>query len=177
MIRIFVGLSLDETIIKPLSKLAGGIPGARWITPGNYHITLLFIGDIPENRAVEVNDVLTRLDHPPFAISIDGLGTFGHARPHTLWAGVTLTPDRAHLQKKIIHAIDELDLDIDHRKFIPHITLARLSDEPGHHLQNFITENSPFHGGTLMVRAATLYQSILSSEGSTYLKLMDYPLD
>jgi len=176
MIRLFVGLGLDQNITNSLSLLAGGIPGARWVGPESFHITLLFIGEVPENRAVEVNDGLSEIIHPAFSISIDGLGTFGHAKPHTLWAGVTLTPELDHLHRKVVHAIDELDLDIDHRKFIPHITLARLSDAPGRHLETFITENSPFHGGTQMIRSVSLIQSILSSEGSTYLKLMDYPL-
>ena len=46
MPRLFAGLEIPAEIGQTLSNLRGGLPGARWIDPENYHVTLRFIGDI-----------------------------------------------------------------------------------------------------------------------------------
>ena len=46
MPRLFTGLEIPAEIGQTLSDLRGGLPGARWIDPENYHVTLRFIGDI-----------------------------------------------------------------------------------------------------------------------------------
>ena len=46
MPRLFTGLEIPAEIGQTLSNLRGGLPGARWIDPENYHVTLRFIGDI-----------------------------------------------------------------------------------------------------------------------------------
>ena len=48
MPRLFTGLEIPEEVAQSLSLLRGGLPGARWIDPENYHITLRFIGDIDD---------------------------------------------------------------------------------------------------------------------------------
>src|SRR3954462_14100707 len=54
MPRLFVGLEIPAEIQQPLSFLRGGLPGARWIDPENYHITLRFIGDIDDRLAGDI---------------------------------------------------------------------------------------------------------------------------
>lgn len=54
MPRLFTGLSLPDNIVTVLSSVRGGLAGARWITPENFHITLRFIGDIDDSTAHEV---------------------------------------------------------------------------------------------------------------------------
>jgi 2'-5' RNA ligase len=49
MPRLFVGLEIPREVGQTLSLLRGGLPGARWIDPENYHITLRFIGDIDDS--------------------------------------------------------------------------------------------------------------------------------
>ena len=48
MPRLFTGLEIPREVAQSLSLLRGGLPGARWIDPENYHITLRFIGDIDD---------------------------------------------------------------------------------------------------------------------------------
>ena len=60
----------------------GGLPGARWIDPEFYHITLRFIGDIDERMAREVYEVLEEgRRREPLQITIDSLDTFGGGNP------------------------------------------------------------------------------------------------
>ena len=174
--RVFAGLGLPSAIASTLSKIEGGLPGARWISPDNYHITLTFIGEVPESKAVELNESLSKIVLPGFDIQIEGLGTFGHAKPHTLWAGVSVTPDLTRLQAKTTQAARDLGLDIEKRKFLPHVTLARLHDAPLDRLNAFISGNNPFHAGSFRLLTFTLFESTLTKDGANYSRLMDYPL-
>ena len=54
MPRLFTGLEIPQEIGHSLSSLRGGLPGARWIDPENYHVTLRFIGDIDDYIANEI---------------------------------------------------------------------------------------------------------------------------
>ena len=48
MPRLFTGVELPPDIGQALASLRGGLPGARWIDPENYHLTLRFIGDVDD---------------------------------------------------------------------------------------------------------------------------------
>ena len=61
MPRLFVGLEVPDEITSYLSRVRGGLPGARWVDPADYHLTLRFIGDIDRRIAREVEDELARL--------------------------------------------------------------------------------------------------------------------
>jgi RNA 2',3'-cyclic 3'-phosphodiesterase len=61
MLRIFTGLEVPEDVAQSLSMLRGGVQGARWIDPENYHLTLRFIGDVDDVTAHEVASLLGRV--------------------------------------------------------------------------------------------------------------------
>ena len=111
MPRLFTGLEIPSETALMLSMLRGGLRGARWIDPENYHITLRFIGDIDDRTADEVVDALDRIRRNPIEIRLDGLGSFGNGKPHAVWAGVQLTSALSELQseqERILHGLLEM---------------------------------------------------------------------
>jgi 2'-5' RNA ligase len=54
MPRLFTALEIPADVGQSLALLRGGLPGARWVDPGNYHLTLRFIGDVDDVLAREV---------------------------------------------------------------------------------------------------------------------------
>ena len=80
MARLFTALEIPATAGFQLSLLKGGLPGARWIDPANYHVTLRFIGDIDGRTADEVAAALDRVYRPPFVLSLRGLHCFASGR-------------------------------------------------------------------------------------------------
>ena len=109
MPRLFTALEVPAAIAFSLSLLRGGLPGARWIDPENYHITLRFIGDIDEPTADEIAHALARVDRPGFDLSLEGLGAFGSRKPHSLFAGVKVSPALRDLQAEQERIIQRLD--------------------------------------------------------------------
>ena len=54
MPRLFTGVEVPPSIGQSLAMMRGGLPGARWIDPENYHLTLRFIGDLDDALAGEI---------------------------------------------------------------------------------------------------------------------------
>src|SRR5205085_1902113 len=84
MPRLFTGLEIPSEIAQHLASLRGGLPGARWIDPENYHSTLRFIGDVDDVTAHEVASLLGRVHRHRFELRIEDLTSFGGRRPRAL---------------------------------------------------------------------------------------------
>ena len=65
MPRLFTGLEIPPSVAQSLDMMRGGLPGARWIDPENYHLTLRFIGDIDDALAHEIAGMLGRVQRRP----------------------------------------------------------------------------------------------------------------
>src|ERR1700690_4628716 len=101
MLRLFVGIEFPPELKLRLSLLCSGIAGARWVDPGNFHLTLRFIGEVDEGTAADVDEALLRLKARPFSIQLAGVGGFGDQKLRTLWVGVEREPGLLALQGKI----------------------------------------------------------------------------
>src|SRR5579863_7821095 len=101
MLRLFVGIEFPPELKLHLSRLQCGIAGARWVDPGNFHLTLRFIGEVDEGTAADVDDALSRLQAKRFGLQLAGVGTFGGDKLRQLWVGVEREPALSTLQSKI----------------------------------------------------------------------------
>jgi len=110
-------------------------------------------------------------------LELDGLGIFGGAKPHTLWAGIRRAPALLHLQERVEAAILRTGLPVEGRKFTPHVTLARCRGAPAERLQDFILGHSPFRSQPFAVERFVLFQSHLGRTGALYEPLVHYPLN
>ena len=79
MPRLFTGLETPaERSRRSLATLRGGLHGARWIEPENYHVTLRFIGEVDDvPRAARSLSLLTRVRRAPFELRLEDLNSFG----------------------------------------------------------------------------------------------------
>ena len=176
MIRLFVALEIPPGLRERLVLLQGGVPGARWMTTDQLHLTLRFIGDVPESTARDVDDALSTIRAPSFVLELAGAGEFGGKMPRALWTGVRPNEGLVHLQRKIETALQRLGLPAEVRKFTPHVTLARLKNAPRPKVMEFITHQALFASGPFKVEQFALFSSQLSSGGSIYRVEREYPL-
>lgn len=177
MIRLFVALELPPAIRDRLTLLRGGIPGARWIDGTSMHLTLRFIGEVDRGTFMDVEAALSRIDAPGFTLQLRGLDQFSSGkRPRTLWAGIARNPALLHLQAKVDSALSRIGVPGDRRKFLPHVTLARLHDADRARLRRYLEANAAFWSEPFPVDSFTLYSSWLGNEAAHYRAEAEYPL-
>lgn len=177
MPRLFTGLEIPYDVQLALSLKRGGLYGARWIDPENYHITLRFIGDVDNRVANEVSDELDRLSHSDgFRIRLDHLGSFGGDRPRALFAGVESNPALERLQAAHERVLRRLGLEAEARKFVPHVALARLRGSAAIDVAEFIHQAGKFTPLEFTVGRFVLFSSRNSVGGGPYLVEQGYPL-
>jgi 2'-5' RNA ligase len=177
MPRLFTGLEIPADVAFALSLKRGGLQGARWIDPENYHITLRFIGDVDGQTANEVIDGLDRLaNSEAFAVRLDHLAAFGGDKPRALIAGLENNETLMHLQAAQERVLQRLGLPPESRKFTPHVTLARLRGTSPGDLARYIAEAGRFAPLAFPVRRFVLFSSRDSVGGGPYLVEQTYPL-
>jgi len=177
LIRLFAAIPLDEATRSQLSRLTGGLPGARWSPPENLHVTLRFVGEVDEAQAEAFHTALEQVSAAPFEMRVHGCGTFssGH-RTHTLWAGIEASEPLLRLQHRVEAAAQRAGLEAETRKYTPHITLARLSREtPPERLAELMAGNNLLDF-RLAVDRFTLFVSHLGHGEPIYEPLAEYPL-
>src|SRR5665213_3992288 len=103
MPRLFTGVEIPADIAQSLSMLRGGLPGARWITPDNYHLTLRFIGDVDDNVAQEVALMLGRVKRDAFDLYLEGLMSFGGRNPRAVVAAVSPVQQLLDVQSCLLY--------------------------------------------------------------------------
>jgi 2'-5' RNA ligase len=180
--RLFVALEPPDAVRRRLAALAedlrrsaGRAAGeVRWVTPENIHLTLQFLGAVPEERVAAVEAALrdaAAAAGRPLSLSLHGAGGFPNARrPRVVWAG--LQGDVAPLAALVAALgarLEKLGFPPEARPFSPHLTLGRARDGRG----------APGLGGALAAAAAVeatpwrvaelvLFESHLSPKGPRY---------
>ena len=176
MPRLFTALEIPPDIALHLSMLRGGLPGARWIDPENYHITLRFIGDIDGRTADEVAEALSRVERAPIELRLRGLDAFGGNKPHSLFAGIDAGPALNELQGELERRMQRIGLKAEGRRFTPHVTLARLRNVKGFDVANYLSLRGNFSTMPFTAERFVLFSSKDSVGGGPYIIEETYPL-
>lgn len=156
--------------------LRGGLPGARWIDPENYHVTLRFIGDIDGVAANEIASTLERVNRKPFEVSVQGLASFGGKKPRAVVAQVQPSRPLMELQAELERLMQRFGFDPEGRKFIPHVTLARLRDASDRDVADYLSVRGYFPARRFMASRFVLFSSRASVGGGPYVVEDSYAL-
>src|SRR5262249_8168069 len=143
MPRLFTALEIPSDIVQSMAMLRGGLPGARWVEPENYHLTMRFIGDVGDALAEEIADMLSKVERPAFDLRIDGLDSFGGNRPRAVVAAVSAVAELVELQADHERIMQRVGLQPD-RKYKPHVTLAPLRETSSRQGAGFPSIRPPF---------------------------------
>jgi len=176
MPRLFTGLEIPPDVAAELALLRGGLHGARWIEPEDFHATLRFIGDIDDPTAREIASALERSHRAPFDIAIDGLSSFGGRKPRALIATLAPSPALMEMQAEQERLMQRLGLAPEGRKYTPHVTLARLRDMSSRAVATYLSGRGVFNPLRFRVARFVLYSSRASTGGGPYVVERAYPL-
>lgn len=176
MPRLFTGLEIPREVADALAMLRGGLPGARWIDPENYHITLRFIGDIDDALARDIATLLGQVKRRGFELKFNGLSSFGGRKPRAVIAAIPPVTPLTELYAEHERIMQRLGLEPEGRKFSPHVTLARLRDSSSRQVADYLATRGPFNGPPFSVSRFVLFSSRTSVGGGPYVVEAAYPL-
>jgi len=176
MPRLFTGLEIPADIGQALATLRGGLPGARWTDPGNYHLTLRFIGDVDDTVAHEVASLLGRVKRGAFDLHMEGLTSFGGRKPRAVVANVSPVQALLDVQAEQERLMQRIGLEPEGRKYTPHVTLARLRESSSRDVAEYLAARGFFRTSPFKVSRFVLFSSRASVGGGPYVVEASYPL-
>jgi 2'-5' RNA ligase len=176
MPRLFTGLEIPAQVGLPLSLLRGGLPGARWIDPENYHLTLRFIGDVDAMVAREVASMLEQVKRRAFEMQFEGLSSFGGRKPRAVVAAAAPAQPLLELQAEHERLMQRVGLEPEGRKYIPHVTLARLRNSSSRQVADYLSDRGSFRSPPFRISRFVLFSARDSVGGGPYVVEASYPL-
>ncbi len=179
MIRLFTALSVPEDVADTLARRQSGLPGAKWRTRDQLHLTLTFYGEVDERRADDLTAELSRAaTGGPFDIALQGVGAFGDDhRSQALWAGVEPNERLSVLAGRCRSAGERAGVVMEKRVWRPHVTLAYLKPhtDPAR-IGAWISGHNLLHSPPITVDRFGLWSSVLTHDGSHYELEQEYRL-
>jgi len=190
MLRTFIALPLPNAIISQLDRVQKRLQRTcpdrciRWVNPRTIHLTLFFVGEIPEARIAQINQVLSEIaePYPAFGFTVENLGTFPNfQRPNVIWVGVG---DRDHkladLHRAINGGMARIGFSPETRKLTPHLTIGRVNRRTSRDdrtaIGGEVARASVGLLGTVEVSEVVFYRSILKHTGAEHTPLARFPL-
>ena len=177
LIRSFVALELPDHVRKSLAAIQAELQKAhadvKWISPGNIHLTLAFLGQIAPETA---RSVACRLDviaasTLPFSFHVSGLGTLGKRNfVRVICANITAPcPTLEGLHDDVSEGMSELGFSLENRAFRPHLTLGRVRSARGlDTIKSLIDAGGDAPFGQVQVTRILLLRSDLRPGGPEY---------
>lgn len=150
----------------------------KWTLRENWHVTLLFLGDLVEEQARRAQEILTSWRPPRRGLELElqGVGAFPQtAEARVLWLGVARQQELLDLQSLLESVYLREGFEVDEREYHPHLTLARFRNPLN------ATELVKLGGrkffGRYWVKEVVLYESVLQGHYPKYLPLVRQSFD
>lgn len=176
MPRLFIAINPPDPLIDLLLGAMGGVAGARWQSRDQLHLTLEFLGEVASPAVDALCDALLHIRHQPLSLSVAGVSHFAErGHPIALWAAAGPHDALGILAKKVRTAARRAGLRPVARRFVPHITLARLNQSCGP-IDAFLARNGALATPPFRVDTFGLFSSHPGPDGSIYDCLASYPL-
>lgn len=132
MRRLFFALWPDDTVRKAIIKKTTPYLESRKgriICAANYHVTLHYIGPVPEEEIACFRTAASEIRAEKFQLQLDSFGYF--SRPGIVWLGMTEVPDELlQLYQTMGQQLEECGYQADDRAYSPHVTLMRKCPKP-----------------------------------------------
>ncbi len=183
-LRCFVAIELPEALKGEIASRTEGLRAAgadaRWIKAENLHLTLKFLGNIPEETLPGIEESLKKAvrPHMRFRLRFSGAGVFpGRKRPRVVWIGIQDSMRLVGLQQDVESSMAELGFEAENRHYSPHLTIGRLkSPRRRDVLLEELDALSEEEFGELEVTEVALMRSTLRPTGAEYSRLCGIPL-
>lgn len=180
MIRSFVAIPMPDHAADRLERLQEGLPMARAVPRENLHLTLAFLDGQPEAVLRALSDFLAELAAPAFGLRLAGVTVLGRKEQGALAVAVDGGEALRGLQARVARRAEMAGIDLERRRFRPHVTILRLpkrvdSAEQAK-IQAWIDRKAGFEPIGIQVDRFALFRSVLTKHGAIHDVLCEYPL-
>jgi 2'-5' RNA ligase len=185
-IRTFIAVEVSAATRKraadAIERLRASGAKVSWVKPDNMHLTLKFLGDVPNVQIPEICRAVTQAaaELEPFEMQCHGLGAFPDLRrPRTIWIGVEEGKEGlVQLHAAIDKSLAKLGFAKEGRRFQPHLTIGRVRQggSAALDLGQLVEQNADFQFAATVVSEALAIASYLDKSGATYEILGRAPL-
>ncbi|MDD1674299.1 MAG: RNA 2',3'-cyclic phosphodiesterase [Methanomicrobiales archaeon] len=179
MVRTFLALDLSEDIRRRIEESQGILrrSSARltFVDPAAAHMTIKFLGEVPEELLPKIITAIRGVRCAPFDISITGIGCNSRVKPRVIWGVVKDHGESAALAHQVDEILAPLGFPKENRPFRPHITLARVR-ECDDTLVRQVLEIAETTLGSVRVSCLKLKKSTLTTKGPIYEDLAEAAL-
>ena len=174
--RVFIAVDIDNpAIVSRLRDLEASLLATRVpmkpVEPENFHITIRFIGEVPDYVVNEIrSQVLPKIKFKPFVVKLAGVGAFpSPSNARVVWIGIQKGFEELKaIRDQVDKLLTDLGLRLEQEEFAPHITLARIKDRGNPAIYKFIMDNANVEVGEQEVRSVRLKKSTLTPRGPIY---------
>jgi 2'-5' RNA ligase len=132
--RLFIAIHIPDDIKQQMADVQRRIRNsgvdASWPRPEGMHLTLKFLGEVPESRTEEIASALAAAveKRERFRLEIHGTGAFPNGRnARVVWIGVSGDTEKLNaLQAAVEQAMAALGMEREEKSFKPHLTIGRI---------------------------------------------------
>ncbi len=178
--RLFIAIEIPEEIKKEMAaiqrRLKDAGADAGWTRPEGIHLTLKFLGEVPETKISGIMAALANAAKGAggFRLAVEGVGTFPNPKSaRVVWVGVSGDVEKlASLQTAVEDSMAGLGFEREKRAFTPHLTLGRIKYI--HSRERWLKAlDSVKDAGlpALEVKAVSLMKSELKPSGAVYTEM------
>lgn len=176
-VRAFAAIEINEDLRRKFTALQNELKHThacvKWVAPANIHFTLAFLGDTFSSILDEVGRAMDAIAQTvvPFSFEVSGLGFFGRrCSPRVIWAGAKGNfSSLMDMQARLTTSLRDLNLAIDDKPFVPHLTLARVrSPQNVDELVEALESRKEEYFGQVKVDRMVLFGSQLKPAGPCY---------
>lgn len=178
--RTFIAIEIPAEIKKEMAKVQDELKrsgaDAGWTRPEGIHLTLKFLGEVPETKIEEIKNALVRAAEATsrFRLKIAGAGAFPNPKnPRVVWLGVSGDIDNlSALQGSVEESMTAMGFDREERAFSPHLTLARIKYlRPRYSWQTAIDGIKDIRLAEFDVDHVSLVKSDIKPSGAVYTEI------
>ncbi|OUS09131.1 2'-5' RNA ligase [Rhodobacterales bacterium 52_120_T64] len=176
--RAFIAINVPEFLKDALAELQSVLRVGKPVSPEQFHLTLVFMDEQPDELIEEAHFALQQLEVPKFEVKLQGLDTFGGKAPSILYVGIEKNEELDRLQEKVIGVLRSAGVHLDRKRFRPHVTIARfgrrLSKADIDRLRGFMAGYANFGPVSFKVESFSLFRSTLGHKGAVHDELAQY---
>jgi 2'-5' RNA ligase len=187
-VRLFVAADVSDGTRAQLRDLRAALeqrlasarraPRVAWVADDRAHVTLQFIGEVPDGTAERVRAAMAEpFAQPPYDLVFSGAGAFpNNRRPRVVWLGARAgQEDSAQLAAAVRARLEPIVGAGETRAFRAHLTVARIK-EPAPFDWDAALAEAGANRSVSRIDHVTLYQSKTAPSGPTYTALCVTPL-